>query len=83
MGNIITGVFIAFLISFYAIPIIIQLADQAKLYDIPDARKVHKKPIPSLGGLGIFTHRKHPYSFESIAVLLCIFFSGILLWYKG
>ena len=54
MGNIITGVFIAFLISFYAIPIIIQLADQAKLYDIPDARKVHKKPIPSLGGLGIF-----------------------------
>ena len=54
MGNIIIGVIIAFIISFYAIPIIIQLADQIKLYDIPDERKVHKKPIPSLGGLGIF-----------------------------
>ena len=54
MGNIFIGVIIAFIISFYAIPIIIQLADQIKLYDIPDERKVHKKPIPSLGGLGIF-----------------------------
>ena len=54
MGNIIIGIIIAFIISFYAIPIIIQLADQVKLYDIPDERKVHKKPIPSLGGLGIF-----------------------------
>ena len=54
MGNIIIGVIIAFIISFYAMPIIIQLADQVKLFDIPDERKVHKKPIPSLGGLGIF-----------------------------
>lgn len=54
MGNIVIGVIIAFIISFYAMPIIIQLADQVKLYDIPDERKVHKKPIPSLGGLGIF-----------------------------
>jgi len=54
MGNIIIGVIIAFIISFYAIPIIIQFADQIKLYDHPDERKVHKNPIPSLGGLGIF-----------------------------
>ena len=54
MNNIIIGVIVAFIISFYAIPIIIQLAEEAKLYDHPDERKVHKKPIPSLGGLGIF-----------------------------
>ncbi len=54
MGNIIIGVIIAFIVSFYAMPIIIQLADQIKIFDIPDERKVHKKPIPSLGGLGIF-----------------------------
>ncbi len=54
MNNIIIGVIIAFIISFYAIPIIIQLAEEAQLYDHPDERKVHKKPIPSLGGLGIF-----------------------------
>ena len=54
MGNIIIGVIIAFIVSFYTMPIIIKLADQIKIFDIPDERKVHKKPIPSLGGLGIF-----------------------------
>ncbi|HUP11297.1 MAG TPA: MraY family glycosyltransferase, partial [Niastella sp.] len=28
--------------------------EQKKLFDIPDERKVHQSPIPSLGGLGIF-----------------------------
>lgn len=54
MGNILICAIIAFIITFYAIPIIIQLADEAELYDHPDERKVHKNPIPSLGGLGIF-----------------------------
>jgi len=54
MDNIIIGSLVSFVISFYAIPVIIQVADMKKLYDIPDERKVHKTPIPSLGGLGIF-----------------------------
>ncbi len=52
--NILSGVLMAFCITFYAIPKIIQIAETKKLYDIPDDRKVHKKPIPSLGGVGIF-----------------------------
>jgi len=35
-------------------PVIIQVADAKKLFDVPDERKVHLSPIPSLGGLGIF-----------------------------
>lgn len=54
MEQIILGVIISFAVGFYAIPIIITVADQKKLYDIPDERKVHTKPISSLGGLGIF-----------------------------
>jgi UDP-GlcNAc:undecaprenyl-phosphate GlcNAc-1-phosphate transferase len=54
MEQIIIGGVFAFLVTFYAIPVIIQVSDAKKLYDVPDARKVHKDPIPSLGGLGIF-----------------------------
>jgi UDP-GlcNAc:undecaprenyl-phosphate/decaprenyl-phosphate GlcNAc-1-phosphate transferase len=54
MDKIILGTSLAFFITFAAIPVIIQVADAKKLFDVPDARKVHLTPIPSLGGLGIF-----------------------------
>ncbi len=44
----------AFCITFYATPTIIKIANQKKLFDFPEHRKIHKKPIPSLGGVGIF-----------------------------
>jgi UDP-GlcNAc:undecaprenyl-phosphate GlcNAc-1-phosphate transferase len=44
----------SFLITFMAIPAIIRVADQKGLYDLPDARKLHKHAIASLGGVGIF-----------------------------
>lgn len=33
------------------IPVIIKFCLKRKLYDIPDGRKIHKKPIPRLGGI--------------------------------
>jgi UDP-GlcNAc:undecaprenyl-phosphate/decaprenyl-phosphate GlcNAc-1-phosphate transferase len=45
---------VSFLITFLAIPVIIRISIQKKLYDIPDARKLHTRPISSLGGVGIF-----------------------------
>ncbi len=45
---------VAFIITFLAIPAIIKVADEKKLFDLPDARKLHKKPIASLGGVGVF-----------------------------
>lgn len=45
---------VSFIISFLAIPVVLQIAEQKKLYDIPDERKVHTKPVASLGGVGIF-----------------------------
>ena len=44
----------AFIITFFTIPAIIIIAEQKKLYDVPDARKLHTRPIASLGGVGIF-----------------------------
>jgi UDP-N-acetylmuramyl pentapeptide phosphotransferase/UDP-N-acetylglucosamine-1-phosphate transferase len=52
--NLLTGGLLAFCVTFYSIPIIIKIANHRKLYDVPNDRKVHKEPIPSLGGIGIF-----------------------------
>ncbi len=54
MNNILLSAGLAFLVTFFAIPVIIQVAKDKKLFDEPDERKVHKNVIPTLGGLGIF-----------------------------
>jgi UDP-N-acetylmuramyl pentapeptide phosphotransferase/UDP-N-acetylglucosamine-1-phosphate transferase len=53
MNLLLTGS-VAFVISFIAIPAIIKLADEKGLFDMPDARKLHTRPIASLGGVGVF-----------------------------
>jgi len=55
MENILLGGLISFVITFYAIPIVIYIADKKKLYDEPDERKIHFHPISPLGGVGIFS----------------------------
>ena len=45
---------VSFIITFLTIPVILQIAEQKKLYDIPDERKVHTRHVTSLGGVGIF-----------------------------
>ncbi len=45
---------VSFIITFLAIPIVVQIAETKNLYDIPDERKLHTKKIASLGGVGIF-----------------------------
>jgi UDP-N-acetylmuramyl pentapeptide phosphotransferase/UDP-N-acetylglucosamine-1-phosphate transferase len=65
MDNILLSAALAFLITFFAIPVIIQVAKDKKLFDEPDERKVHKVVIPTLGGLGIFAG-------FIIAMLLCV-----------
>jgi UDP-N-acetylmuramyl pentapeptide phosphotransferase/UDP-N-acetylglucosamine-1-phosphate transferase len=45
---------VSFIISFLAIPVLLQIAEKKNLYDVPDERKVHTHPVPSLGGVGIF-----------------------------
>ncbi len=54
MEIILLSIILAFAITYTAIPVIINVSNIKKLYDVPNARKVHASPIPSLGGLGIF-----------------------------
>src|SRR5688572_33093381 len=54
MFDVLLSIAISFTITFLAIPVIITVAERKKLFDIPDERKIHQTPIPSLGGLGIY-----------------------------
>src|ERR1700761_515252 len=54
MFDVLLSIAISFTITFLAIPAVINVAEMKKLFDIPDARKVHHAPITPLGGLGIF-----------------------------
>jgi UDP-GlcNAc:undecaprenyl-phosphate/decaprenyl-phosphate GlcNAc-1-phosphate transferase len=88
MNNIILSGGLAFLITFFSIPVIIEVAKDKKLFDVPGGRKVHHAVIPTLGGLGIFagfiiaTLIGVPPSEASvlqyfIAAIMIIFFMGI------
>jgi UDP-N-acetylmuramyl pentapeptide phosphotransferase/UDP-N-acetylglucosamine-1-phosphate transferase len=89
MEKIIIGGLLAFIITLLAIPAIIQIAKMKKLYDVPDDRKVHATPVPSLGGVGIFAGfiiaflllsdlapRGHSFPFY-IAAFIVVFFFGV------
>src|SRR3984885_13189703 len=54
MFDVLLSIAISFTITFLAIPAVINVAEMKKLFDMPDARKVHHFPITPLGGLGIF-----------------------------
>jgi len=47
---------ISFLITYLTIPVIIKFASKKNLCDIPngDALKIHRSPVPNIGGVGIF-----------------------------
>ena len=42
---------LALLFGVFTIPCVVRLSHELHLYDLPDSRKVHKLPIPRLGGM--------------------------------
>lgn len=54
MLNIIFSFFTAFILSYFIIPPIIQIAKAKNLCDHPGERRSHKEITPSLGGIAIF-----------------------------
>ena len=79
---------VSFIITFLTIPVIMKIAEEKKLFDLPDARKLHKRPIASLGGVGIFggfflaallfvSNTTNPEFQYFFAAALVIFFLGL------
>ncbi len=62
MTRYITAGLVALVLSYFFTPIVIKIAHHVNAIDVPkDDRRVHKEPIPLIGGLGIYA-----------AVMLCI-----------
>lgn len=56
MTKVILAFLLSALITYKMVPSVIQLANNIGAIDVPkDGRRVHKKPIPRIGGLAIFT----------------------------
>ena len=51
---LISAFFLSGLLGIIVIPNILLVSHKKKLFDIPDARKVHNTPVPRLGGLAFF-----------------------------
>jgi UDP-GlcNAc:undecaprenyl-phosphate GlcNAc-1-phosphate transferase len=88
MFDVILCLSISFTITFLAIPVIIDVAEMKKLYDVPDARKIHNIPITPLGGIAIYAgfifgllltiQFKESFDFQYfIAATFVIFFLGL------
>ncbi len=87
MLNVLLTAVVSFMITLVALPAIIRVADEKKLFDLPDERKLHTKTIASLGGVGIFlgffistllliSNKDIPFQYF-FASALVIFFLGL------
>ena len=52
--KIILVILTCFLFVYILVPVVKKIAEHVGAMDMPNARKVHKVPIPRLGGLAIF-----------------------------
>lgn len=67
---------VALLVALFLMPAVILLAERTGAMDAPNARKVHKKPIPRIGGLGIYAG----FMAAIIVVAVKFGFDGEQLW---
>jgi UDP-GlcNAc:undecaprenyl-phosphate GlcNAc-1-phosphate transferase len=67
MGAYIFPFLVATGLSYLLTPLVRKFAKWARIYDLPSERKVHKEPIPLLGGIAIFL------AFNTTVILTLIF----------
>ena len=51
----IIGAFISYLIGVFIVPLVIEFSQKEGLVDVPNERKIHKKPVSRLGGIAIWS----------------------------
>ncbi|MBI5856254.1 MAG: undecaprenyl/decaprenyl-phosphate alpha-N-acetylglucosaminyl 1-phosphate transferase [Sphingobacteriales bacterium] len=77
----------AFVVTLIAIPPIISLIKKYRFYDLPNARKEHTNPIPTMGGVAIIAGMMISlfmwFPFSTIPAQLCFFLSVLVLLALG
>src|SRR5260221_871825 len=77
----------AFVVTLITIPPIISLVKKYSLYDVPDGRKEHSLPIPTMGGIAIIAGMMVSlflwFPFNNQMAQICFFFSITVLFGLG
>jgi UDP-GlcNAc:undecaprenyl-phosphate GlcNAc-1-phosphate transferase len=77
----------AFVVTLMAIPPIISLVKRFNLFDLPNSRKEHATPIPTMGGIAIMSGMVIAlalwFPFEKQLTQVCFFFSMVILFSLG
>lgn len=77
----------AFVVTLLAIPSIISMVRRYGLYDMPNARKVHSNPVPTMGGIAIVAGMMMSlflwFPFDSQVGQIAFFFSIAVLFGLG
>jgi len=83
--NIIEIIIVTFLVSFLLVFVSKKLAIHIGAMDTPNARKVHKKPIPRLGGLAVFSSFLFGYiMYGSLTTqMLSILIGSFIIFFLG
>lgn len=77
----------AFVVTLLTIPPIVSLINRYKLYDMPNSRKEHRMPVPTMGGIaivaGMITALLFWFPFTNELGQVCFFFSIAALFGLG
>ena len=77
----------AFIVALLAIPPIIHMINRYKLHDVPNSRKEHSVPVPTMGGIAIIAGMVAAlvlwFPFNHDIRQICFFFSIIALFGLG
>lgn len=83
--NILEILIVTFVVSFFLVFVSKKLAFHVGAIDIPNERKIHKKPMPRLGGLAIFCAFLFGYIMygEINTQMISIIISGLIIFILG
>lgn len=77
----------AFVVAIALMPLLIRLIHRYRLFDVPDGRKEHTAPVPTMGGIasctGMFTACALWFSFTRDMFSVAFFFSIGVLFFTG
>lgn len=79
--DLIASLLTAFLITFFAIPSIINIALEKNLFDEPGERASHKRRVPTLGGFAIFAGLIFSVAFWADLGTLQYFISALIIMF--
>lgn len=77
----------AFAVAMVVMPPLLKIIHRFKFFDVPDMRKEHRRPVPTMGGIASFAGMMAScilwFHFSRDIFVICFFFSATILFLTG